>query len=68
MLAIDSDGESPLHLACNGGHHEVAKLLLDAGADATHANSAGSLPADLAEQGSEVEKMVREAAQKQQTK
>ena len=31
--AVDSDGETPLHLACNGGHASVVALLLKHEAD-----------------------------------
>jgi ankyrin repeat protein len=65
---VDSDGESPLHLACNGGHSALARLLLSAGADACATNAAGTAPADLAEAGSELAGEVRAAAEAQRAR
>lgn len=33
LAGADGDGRTALHLACNGGHIDVARALLDAGAD-----------------------------------
>ena len=44
----DKDGMTPLHIACQSGHTEVAKLLLDRGADIDHKNAQGSTPLNLA--------------------
>lgn len=62
---MDSDGESPLHLACNGGHFALARLLLAADADARACNEAGFAPAALAEEGSELAAEVQAAAEAQ---
>ena len=52
--ALDSDGESPLHLATNGGHQAIVDLLLSTLGDAAPGllkkpNGEGATPIDLAE-------------------
>ena len=32
LLTLPQDGFAPLHVACFGGHYQVAELLLQAGA------------------------------------
>jgi ankyrin repeat protein len=46
--APDADGHTALHAAADGGHAEMALVLLDARADPRLANRAGERPVDLA--------------------
>ncbi len=39
MAVRDSDGSTPLHCACWKGHEEVARVLLEAGADVNAENA-----------------------------
>ncbi len=51
---VDVDGNTPLHAAAISGHTEIAKLLLEAGANVMNRNKNGKTPFDLAhEQGYE---------------
>ena len=51
---VDVDGNTPLHAAAISGHTEIAKLLLQAGANVMERNKNGKTPFDLAhEQGYE---------------
>jgi len=45
----DENGYTPLHLACDRGHAEVVKLLLDRGADVNKKDSDDLSPLELAE-------------------
>ena len=44
----DNDGMTPLHIACQNGHTEIAGLLLDRGAEVDRKNAEGSTPLNLA--------------------
>jgi len=44
VSAIDRFGATPLHLACQQGHLEAAKLLLSAGAPVDARDSYGNTP------------------------
>ena len=44
----DGNGNTPLHCAALGGHVEVTRLLIDAGADLEAANNNGDRPLHLA--------------------
>ena len=46
--AEDSDGMTPLHIACQSGHTKIAGLLLDRGADVDLKNAEGNTPLNLA--------------------
>jgi len=39
-------GDTPLHLACEEGRLEVARLLVEAGASVTATNAVGKTPLD----------------------
>ena len=49
MNSLDSCGQAPLHYAVSCGHLEVARLLLDKGADATIKDEDDCAPLDLAD-------------------
>ncbi|KAF7691391.1 hypothetical protein HF521_011688 [Silurus meridionalis] len=51
---VDCRGSGPLHLAAAGGHTEVVKLLLDAGASATEEDSEGMTALHLAAQNGHI--------------
>ena len=44
----DADGDTPLHHASNGGHADLVRLLLEAGAAVDAENEAGRCPPDVA--------------------
>lgn len=46
--ASSVDGNSPIHLACEHGHLDVVKKLMNSGADVTVANNQHRTPLDLA--------------------
>jgi ankyrin repeat protein len=41
------DGDTPLHWACTNGFVDVVQVLLDHGADYSHANTVRILPSGL---------------------
>lgn len=43
----DSQGNTPLHLACEEGHGDCAVLLLNNGADQDRLNANGKTPIEL---------------------
>ena len=43
----DGNGNTPLHCAALGGHVEVTRLLIDAGADLEAANNNGDRPSPV---------------------
>lgn len=45
---IDSEGNTPLHLACDEDRGEVAAVLIEAGADCTIRNKYDKTPIRLA--------------------
>uniref|UniRef100_A0ABD2VZP1 Uncharacterized protein n=1 Tax=Trichogramma kaykai TaxID=54128 RepID=A0ABD2VZP1_9HYME len=49
--ARDKSGCTPLHLALNGGHEQIAEWLLRRGADLNSANAQGSTPLHLISAG-----------------
>ncbi|KAI5621888.1 transient receptor potential cation channel, subfamily N, member 1, partial [Silurus asotus] len=51
---VNCRGSGPLHLAAAGGHTEVVKLLLDAGASATEEDSEGMTALHLAAQNGHI--------------
>lgn len=40
----DNVGMTPLHIVCQTGHIEVAKFLVDKGADVDHEDTQGRIP------------------------
>jgi ankyrin repeat protein len=42
------DSITPLHFAAQNGQHDIARLLIERGAEATSRNRAGDTPSDLA--------------------
>lgn len=44
----DNDGNTPLHVACEYGHHTVVEFLMLASADETITNDRGQTPAEVA--------------------
>ncbi|XP_062216803.1 uncharacterized protein LOC133916922 [Phragmites australis] len=57
LNTVDSEGDTPLHHAARGEHLDVVKLLLEAGA-CPKKNSYGQTPADMADQGTEVQTLL----------
>lgn len=53
--AATQGGDTALMKACMFGHCETAKLLLEAGADPSQANSEGETACDMAELQGDVE-------------
>ncbi len=49
MIAADSNGNSPLHLAAMNGHRTVVEFLFDKGLSMNATNSNAETPAHLAE-------------------
>ncbi|KAG6496288.1 poly [ADP-ribose] polymerase tankyrase-like [Zingiber officinale] len=63
MLNVtDTEGDTPLHHAARGEHLGVVRLLLAAGASPMKININGKIPADLADQDTEVRSILTEAA------
>ena len=52
MATRDADGRTPMHLAAFYNNTEVAKLLLEKGANANAVNNDGQTPGDLAKRRS----------------
>jgi|TARA_B100002003_G_scaffold82034_1_gene76522 ankyrin repeat protein len=46
--ARDDDGKTPLHLAANHGHKEIAELLIAKGSNVNAKNRSGQTPLDMA--------------------
>ncbi|XP_006649393.1 ankyrin repeat and SOCS box protein 13 [Oryza brachyantha] len=58
LNTVDSEGDTPLHHAARGEHLGVVELLLRAGACPKKENTYGQVPADMADQGTEVWKKL----------
>ena len=50
LNASDQNGDTPLHLACEGRSEEVVQLLIDSGANIKQTNNEGEVPAHVAVQ------------------
>ena len=50
LRATDLNGNTPLHLACEGRSEEVVQLLIDSGADINQTNNEGEIPTHVAVQ------------------
>ena len=48
LHATDLNGNTPLHLACEGGREEVVQLLIDSGANIKQTNNEGEIPTHVA--------------------
>ena len=46
----DSDGQTPLHVACENGHHQIVEMLLTAGANIAAQDNYGQTPLHVAHQ------------------
>lgn len=57
----DAEGDMPLHNAARGGHGDVVALLLSQGADPTVPNKDGRTPAQLADEGTAMRRVLEEA-------
>ncbi|KAG0484314.1 hypothetical protein HPP92_008393 [Vanilla planifolia] len=57
----DAEGDTPLHHAARGEHMNVVQLLLTMGASPAKANAYGKVPAELADHGTELRRILEEA-------
>lgn len=60
--AGDNDGDTPLHVSACRGHHDVVQLLLQSGAQAALANTAGLTAAHVARKSETLELLVEYVA------
>uniref|UniRef100_A0A0D9VPH7 Uncharacterized protein n=1 Tax=Leersia perrieri TaxID=77586 RepID=A0A0D9VPH7_9ORYZ len=58
LNTVDSEGDTPLHHAARGEHLDVVNLLLDHGACPKKVNNYGQAPAEMADQGTEVQALL----------
>jgi ankyrin repeat protein len=58
LNTVDSEGDTPLHHAARGEHLGIVDLLLKAGACAKKENTYGQVPAEMADEGTEVRKLL----------
>ncbi|WOL05803.1 tankyrase [Canna indica] len=61
LSATDTEGDTPLHHAARGEHLDVVRLLLAAGASPNKTNMYGKIPAELADQDTEVRSILTAA-------
>ena len=55
--------DTPLHLAVQTNKTEAARILIESGADVNLINNKNKTPLDLADKGSEVERLLMQAQQ-----
>ena len=55
LKAVDENGNTPLHLACESGKKEIVEFLIASGANITAVNSRGEIPLHIASQQKSVE-------------
>uniref|UniRef100_A0A0E0K8Q3 Uncharacterized protein n=1 Tax=Oryza punctata TaxID=4537 RepID=A0A0E0K8Q3_ORYPU len=58
LNTVDSEGDTPLHHAARGEHLDVVDLLLKAGACPKKENTYGQVPAAMADEGTDVWKLL----------
>lgn len=58
LETTDIDGDTPLHHAARGNHEDVVQLLLSYCASPTLQNAQGKMPAELADEGSDVQQIL----------
>ena len=54
LKAVDENGSTPLHLACESGKEEIVEFLISSGANITAVNSRGEIPLHVASQQTSV--------------
>lgn len=58
LNTVDAEGDTPLHHAARGEHLDVVKILLEAGACPKKENAYGQVPAEMADEDTEVRTLL----------
>ncbi|KAF3793490.1 BRCA1-associated RING domain protein 1 [Nymphaea thermarum] len=62
LNTVDAEGDTPLHHAARGEHLDVVRYLLSVGASYDKINIYGKIPAELSDPGTEVRRVLEDAA------